>query len=71
LEKWLASKKFDKHKKIESVKAIYDSLHIDSQTEQRMKHFFDKGLASLDLLSINNQSELLKKFTTNLMSREV
>src|SRR6185369_7488318 len=36
LDKWLASKKFSKTKKIKAVTAIYDSLQIHSITEQKI-----------------------------------
>src|SRR5882762_5269406 len=47
LENWIVSKKFNETKKIKAVTSIYDSLHVSSLTEQKIKYFFDIGFASL------------------------
>lgn len=70
LEKWLSAKKFDKRKKVKSVKAIYDELNIPSVAEAKMNSFFDKGYSCLNQLSGNKKVNSLIEFTRNLVDRE-
>lgn len=70
LEKWLASKKFDKRKKVNSVTAIYDDLGIPKVTEAKMNQFFDQGFSCLNHLSVNKRANPLIEFARNLIDRE-
>ncbi len=51
LQKWLASRKFNKTEKIKAVTSIYDSLQISLLTQKKINYFFAKGLDSLNNLS--------------------
>jgi geranylgeranyl diphosphate synthase, type II len=68
LVQWLASKKFDKRKKVKAVTAIYDKLNIASLTEQRIDFYFSKGFKSLEALSTD--SSALKLFAQELIKRQ-
>jgi geranylgeranyl diphosphate synthase type II len=70
LEKWLASKKFNKTEKINAVRSIYDSLGLSSLIEQKISYFFERGFAALDNLSNPQKTADLKCFVENLINRE-
>ena len=54
LQTQLLSVKFNKVKKINAVKEIYDSLNIPTLTEKKLNHFFDKGFSSLEILHVDS-----------------
>jgi len=70
LEKWLASEKFSKQKKVKAVTAIYDSLLIPALAEQKIKYFFEQGFACLDDVSNPSDSNHLKDVVQKLIDRE-
>lgn len=70
LEKWIASKKFDKHKKVNSVTAIYNDLGIPQIAEKKMNYYFDRGFSSLNQLSVNEKANPLIGFAQHLIDRE-
>jgi len=70
LEKWLAAKKFDKRKKVNSVRVIYDDLGIPKIAEEKMNQFFDQGFSCLNRLSGNKKANSLIEFARNLIDRE-
>ncbi len=70
LAKWLASKKFDKRKKVKAVTAIYNSLGIQTITENKIEEYFQKGFASLSQLSSPDKAESLIAFAKDLAGRQ-
>jgi geranylgeranyl diphosphate synthase type II len=70
LVKWLKAKKFDHRKKVKAVTALFDKLSIEKIATNKVNHYFQKGLASLDQLRVpsDNKREL-RKFILNLMDR--
>jgi geranylgeranyl diphosphate synthase, type II len=71
LRELLIAKKFKKHEKINSVKAIYDHLNIPASTEKKLNQYFDKGFKSLEAVGGKAlQRELLHQFTRALIERQ-
>ncbi|HLZ16052.1 MAG TPA: polyprenyl synthetase family protein, partial [Cyclobacteriaceae bacterium] len=70
LQKWLDAKKFSKPEKVKAVTSIYNDLGVSAVTEQRIKFFFDKGLSSLNRVSVPQQAQPLRKFVEGLIDRE-
>jgi geranylgeranyl diphosphate synthase type II len=72
LQLLLTSKKINAKKKVNAVKAIYDSLGIPAMTERKVNHYFNRGFQSLDNLTCNEQMKsVLKKFAEDLIARQV
>lgn len=72
LQHWISAKKFDKRKKVEAVKAIYDSLNIQSLAERKIDQYFQKGLNDLKEVNVMDDCKrLLIGFTESLIRREV
>jgi geranylgeranyl diphosphate synthase type II len=70
LTKWLVAKKIDKRKKVKAVTALFDKLHIEKLTTNKINSYFQKGLTSLDQLEVpSGRKDELKKFVLNLMDR--
>lgn len=70
LKGWLAAKKFKKQEKIDSVKAIYDDLHIPALTEKKVNQYFTKGLEQLEKLPSSSSRDILRSFTEDLIERQ-
>jgi geranylgeranyl diphosphate synthase type II len=71
LDAWLTLKKFNKKKKVEAVKEIYDQLDIPLLTLEKINSYFSKGFKSLEKVKGNEASKnILKKFTEELISRQ-
>jgi len=70
LEKWIASKKFNKREKVKAVTAIYDGLHLSTLIEEKIRHFFEIGFACLSKLSNPHEATHLKGFVEKLINRE-
>ncbi|MBW3469765.1 polyprenyl synthetase family protein [Arthrospiribacter ruber] len=72
LERWIASKDFDKEEKVKAVTAIYDKLHIKTLTEKKMQEYFDLGFSQFEKLEVSNQDtlEVLRQLTKDLINRE-
>jgi geranylgeranyl diphosphate synthase type II len=71
LKQWLTAKKFNKHRKIEAVKSIYDSLGVQELAEKKIGHFFTKGFRSLELVTGDEDSKSrLRHFTEALIGRQ-
>jgi geranylgeranyl diphosphate synthase type II len=67
---WLSAEDFDKKEKIQRVRIIYDQLHIDELSRERVKFYYDKALAMLDRLSCTNSRVAeLREFSEMLMNR--
>ncbi len=68
----LEAKKFKKQVKVKAVKSIYDSLNIQSLTEKKVNHYFDKGFKNFESLTCNTESKsVLRKFAKDLIERQV
>jgi geranylgeranyl diphosphate synthase type II len=71
LENWLAQKKFNKTKKVNAVKAIYDNLDIPRLTERKINNYFKKGFSKLgDLNCSADAKQTLVQFAEQLIQRE-
>jgi geranylgeranyl diphosphate synthase type II len=71
LNEWLSAKKFNKLKKIDSVKNIYDAVDIPSLTEKKVNHFFTKGFKNLEKVNADeSRKNLLQAFTESLIKRQ-
>ncbi len=71
LDYWLGQKQFDPTEKINAVIDIYNKLGIKELSEQKMNHYFDKGLALLDALEIDSQKKIpLHSLVLKLINRE-
>jgi geranylgeranyl diphosphate synthase type II len=71
LDRWLRAKKFNPKAKVSAVTAIYDSLDIRRQAEEKVNEFFDKGFAALDRVSVaGKRKEMLASFTRSLIDRQ-
>lgn len=72
LTSWLEAKKFNKKKKVEAVKSIYNDLNIPQLTEKKVNQYFNKGFASLEKVKGNTAAkERLRKFAEDLIGRQV
>jgi len=66
----LEAKEFDPGKKIESVTAIFDALHVKDVTQKKIQGYYKQALASLE--NLNKPEEMkseLYNFATFLMNR--
>jgi geranylgeranyl diphosphate synthase, type II len=70
LEKWLTAKKFSKPEKVKAVTIIYDSLHLSTLIEEKIKYFFEKGFACLSDLSNPQDAKHIRSFVEKLITRE-
>jgi geranylgeranyl diphosphate synthase type II len=67
---WLGVEDFDKAEKIKRIRLIYDQLHIDELSRERVKIYHDKALSMLDALSCPNERIVeLRAFSDMLMNR--
>jgi geranylgeranyl diphosphate synthase type II len=67
----LEAKKINKQTKVKAVKLIYDSLNIQSLTEKKVNHYFEKGFKNLESLDCNAESKAtLRKFAEDLIERQ-
>ncbi|MFZ6014661.1 MAG: polyprenyl synthetase family protein [Bacteroidota bacterium] len=71
LDYWLTTKKFKKQEKVNAMKAIYDSLDIQSLTEKKISQYFVKGFQSLNDTKGNIVTKAsLRKYTEMLIERQ-
>jgi geranylgeranyl diphosphate synthase, type II len=71
LQYWLTKKDFDKTEKVNAVTEIYNELNIKALSEQKMNHFFEIGLNSLESLNTSTENkQILIDFIKNLIERE-
>jgi geranylgeranyl diphosphate synthase type II len=71
LNGWLNAKKFNKAAKVDAVKKIYETLGIQKLTDQKINHYFKKGFASLEKISVDNDmKERLRIYTQALIARQ-
>lgn len=71
LKHYFSSTNFDATEKITSVTKIYNRLDIKEHTKAMMNHYYQRSLACLEHININNENKvLLKKIADDLMDRE-
>lgn len=71
LEFWLAQKKFDPAEKVQIVQKIYNSLHVQEKTKEKIDLFFAEAFALLKAMKIAPERKLfLEKFTQWLIERD-
>ena len=58
-------------KKVDAVKAIYNTLGIPALAEKKVNHYFEKGFQSLDKMKCDDgKKSVLKKFAEELIARQ-
>jgi geranylgeranyl diphosphate synthase, type II len=68
---WLTADCFERNEKIQRIKMIYDELHIDELSRERVRTYHEKALAMLDKLSgTNSRIAELRAFSDMLMNRD-
>lgn len=71
LQTELTVTKFNKAKKVQAVKDIYDQLNIPALAEKKINSYFDKGFASLEKLNVDaSKKASLIAFAKDLISRQ-
>lgn len=71
LSQWIGAKDVNPYEKIIAVKAIYDELNLRELCEQKMREYFEAGMAHLDALAIPTERlSILKGVCAKLMNRE-
>lgn len=71
LQEQLSLVKFNKVKKVRTIKGIYNSLDIPSLAEKKVNHYFAKGFRALDKLNIApDKKQNLVLFAKDLISRQ-
>ena len=71
LQAQLSATKFNKTKKVKTVKEIYNSLNIPALAEKKIAHYFNKGFSALDTLNIDPaKKQTLVLFAKDLISRQ-
>lgn len=67
---WLSSECFDRNEKIQRIRIIYDQLHIDTLSRERVKTYHEKALTMLNKLSCTRaRIAELQAFSDRLMNR--
>lgn len=71
LKQWISASRFNRQKKVDAVKEIYQQLGIPSITEKKINSYFRRGFRSLEKTSGNYQAKAtLKDFAEALMARQ-
>ena len=71
LNHWLQLKKFNTIQKVNAVKKIFDTLHIQKTTEEEIHQHFQQALSHLQQVNCNEKKkEKLRLYATELMMRE-
>ncbi|KQS25371.1 polyprenyl synthetase family protein [Dyadobacter sp. Leaf189] len=71
LDQWISAAEFDPEEKVGAVKAIYESLDIRKFTEEKINTYFEKGLANLRSLNVEESRKAsLLQFVQQLVERE-
>lgn len=70
LSEWILATKFNKHKKVEAVKNIYNTLNVPALTEKKINQFFNKGFKNLDALSAHAGTQSLRQYAEALIGRQ-
>lgn len=68
---WLSQEQFDPEAKVAAVKAVYDQLHIQMLTEEKMEYYFHSAFEALEKMEISTEKKnTLKQFAKELINRE-
>jgi len=68
---WLTSECFDRNEKIQRIRIIYNQLHIDTLSRERVKTYHEKALTMLNKLSCTHaRIAELQAFSDMLMNRD-
>ncbi len=68
---WLGAEGFDRNEKIRHIRGIYDQLHIDELSRQRVEFYHEKALTLLNKISgTNSRTGELRAFSEMLMKRD-
>lgn len=71
LQAQLSLTKFNKTKKVKTIKDIFNSLSIPSMAEKKINHYFTKGFNALDKLNIApDKKQNLVLFAKDLIGRQ-
>lgn len=71
LDKWLACTEYDPKEKIHAVTAIYDRLAIGARCKERIAHYHEKAMQSLDRLTVEpTRTQELRILAQKLMGRD-
>jgi geranylgeranyl diphosphate synthase, type II len=72
LNAWLANNNpTQSAEKIEAITSLFTKLEVDKICEEKMAYFYDKAIAKLDKLSIDdNKTQELRNLAQKLMSRK-
>lgn len=71
LNYWISATEFDKDKKVNAVKGVYQALVIPTLTEKKINSYFKKGFSNLEGLKCSKDGKTrLRKFTELLIERE-
>ena len=57
LEYWLNRKEFDRHEKVDAVKAVYDKLNIGGITKEKINHYYHKAITYLEHLGVSQDKK--------------
>lgn len=71
LNTWTAAKAFNAQEKVETVRAVYDTLDIQQIAKEHMNHYRDKALALFAQINVSEERKAnLLTLTNQLMARE-
>lgn len=71
LTRWVEAKDFDEQEKIAEVTRIYNEIGIDKLALDKIEHYFNEGLRSLDAVSIDAaRKQQLVAYVNKLMKRK-
>lgn len=67
---WINKNDYDESEKIKAVTAIYDKINVKETVKEIIHTYYEKGIASLDLVSVDSgKKKELKELAENLLSR--
>ena len=68
---WIDAKEFDRQEKVAAVTRLYDEIGIRELCEQKIRFYFEQGMALLSQVSISSErKEQLRRYTAELMGRQ-
>ncbi|MDF2156946.1 polyprenyl synthetase family protein [Algoriphagus sp. CAU 1675] len=72
LKYWLSKKEFDKEKKVNAVKSLYERLGIKALTEAKMNEYFEEGFRQFNSIQFKQAEYFneLRQITQDLIHRE-
>ena len=71
LTRWVEAKDFDEQEKIAEVTRIYNEIGIDKLALDKIEHYFNEGLRSLEAVNIDAaRKQQLVAYVNKLMKRK-